>query len=407
MKTKELVRKYRHIGAHRIGENESWFADMAASGLHLSKLNKIYAYFTRAEPAKTLYRIDFIHPNSATEPDQEEIYLENGWKHVCTIKDMAVYSSPASRKAPEPHSDLAEQPHSLSGIRRFYRNAGIACIAYYAAIVFLIYMNPLPSQGLASKLVSKGSITLLLIGAHLIFGIVFAIEPVVHLRAVIISLGNGKSIDHNADWRKRERYEKAKKGALACIALLVVAFNYKSSAASFEANIPPGLAGAMPISLSEIEAGAALERRTDIGATGIDFQNRVSQSWQPLAPISMQICEHIEVKSEMPEIYSDYDAGLYCSIYKARFLWLSKLVAHELANANINQAGFSDQYAAGLAQMSLDELYIGHQAMQCDIIARKGKIVAILRYDGEQNPLVVINAAIGIFSWEGFAEIAR
>jgi hypothetical protein len=78
-----------------------------------------------------------------------------------------------------------------------------------------------------------------------------------------------------------------------------------------------------------------------------------------------------------------------------------------LANANINQAGFSDQYAAGLAQMSLDELYIGHQAMQCDIIARKGKIVAILRYDGEQNPLVVINAAIGIFSWEGFAEIAR
>jgi len=71
------VRKYRFLDEHRIGESESWFADMAARGLHLNSIGTLFAHFEQGESERMHYRIDFLFQALDKGDDvQRKLYSE-------------------------------------------------------------------------------------------------------------------------------------------------------------------------------------------------------------------------------------------------------------------------------------------------------------------------------------------
>ena len=57
----KTILKRSYLGEWKIGENESWFSDMSAEGLHLTGFSYSgeSARFERGEPERHKYRVDF------------------------------------------------------------------------------------------------------------------------------------------------------------------------------------------------------------------------------------------------------------------------------------------------------------------------------------------------------------
>ena len=94
-----------------IGEHESWFSDMALEGLHLKKVGIHFVKFTKDNRKQMKYRIDVSQGMKIT-PEQEEMYLENGWFYVTSYGEFNVFSSQVEANAPELHTDPAEQAYT-------------------------------------------------------------------------------------------------------------------------------------------------------------------------------------------------------------------------------------------------------------------------------------------------------
>jgi hypothetical protein len=75
------VYKLRPSDYWRIGEHESWFADMAAQGLFLKKMGIYFARFEKSEPRKMRYRID-VTAKKTLSTEQIETYADRGWDIV-------------------------------------------------------------------------------------------------------------------------------------------------------------------------------------------------------------------------------------------------------------------------------------------------------------------------------------
>lgn len=54
----KTVYKLRPSDYWRIGEHESWFADMAAKGFQLKKMGLQFVQFIKGEPKEMKYRMD-------------------------------------------------------------------------------------------------------------------------------------------------------------------------------------------------------------------------------------------------------------------------------------------------------------------------------------------------------------
>lgn len=104
----KTIRKLRPSDYWRIGEHESWFADMAAEGLYIKKMGKFFAKFVKGEPNKMKYRIEVTSGQGIT-PDQMDLYSDNGWEYVTSYNVFHVFSSPAILNAPELHTDPGEK----------------------------------------------------------------------------------------------------------------------------------------------------------------------------------------------------------------------------------------------------------------------------------------------------------
>jgi hypothetical protein len=109
----------------RIGEHESWFADMAAEGLHLKKMGVQFVQFVKGEPKKMRYRIDVSIKKKITS-EQIQLYEESGWDYVTSHQFFHVFSSPEERNALELHTDPAEQSYTLKELdKKLVKNASI------------------------------------------------------------------------------------------------------------------------------------------------------------------------------------------------------------------------------------------------------------------------------------------
>lgn len=139
----EIIRKLRPTDYWRIGEHESWFEYMASQGLHLKKMGRWFAKFTKGEPKQMRYRIE-VSCNKAITSEQKEMYSENGWDYVTIHGSFNVFSSPVELNAPELHTDPAEQSYTLKELDKEFISdaiimaAGILCQSW---IIYYIYLR--------------------------------------------------------------------------------------------------------------------------------------------------------------------------------------------------------------------------------------------------------------------------
>jgi hypothetical protein len=133
----KAVYKLRPRDFWRIGEHESWFADMAAQGLHLKKVGIHFAKFVKGEPQSMRYRIE-VSIKKKIPAEQVEMYAENGWDYVTSYTYFHVFSSPAEMNAPELHTDPAEQSYTLKELdEKLALNAILIIIAMILMIGML------------------------------------------------------------------------------------------------------------------------------------------------------------------------------------------------------------------------------------------------------------------------------
>jgi hypothetical protein len=120
----------------RIGEQESWFEDMALQGLHLDEIGLMLVKFEKGEPKKTRYRID-VSPNEDIIQEEKIHYAQSGWEYVTSYRNLNVFSSPYELNETELYSDPAEQSYTLKKLsKELVRDAfiNIALIIMFIAM---------------------------------------------------------------------------------------------------------------------------------------------------------------------------------------------------------------------------------------------------------------------------------
>ena len=191
----KTVYKLRPSDYWRIGEHESWFADMAAQGLYLKKMGIHFAKFVKGEPQKMRYRID-VSMKKRLPAEQIEIYAESGWDYVTSYGHFNVFSSPDELEAPELHTDPAEQSYTLRELDKKLR---------FNAVVVIIGMILMMGM-LGSIWFLDGTPTLVVVEGYAIQQTILAIfigytaytslQAALSIRDLRKRLVEGKAIDH-------------------------------------------------------------------------------------------------------------------------------------------------------------------------------------------------------------------
>jgi len=140
------VLKLRPTDYWRIGEHESWFADMAAKGLHLKKVGLQFAKFEKGEPRDIRYRIDVN--KDELKDEQKVLYKEYGWDYVTTYGKFNIFSSPEVLGTPELHADASEQSYTLKALdKQLHQNVVIMSmlmILFLGMMLSIFFLNSTP-----------------------------------------------------------------------------------------------------------------------------------------------------------------------------------------------------------------------------------------------------------------------
>lgn len=380
-----MVRKFRPDDYWRIGEHESWFSDMALEGLHLKKIGKRIAKFEKGESKKTRYRID-IHNSEYTNVDKKEFYTENGWNFVTDYDDFNVYSSPEELNAAELHTDPVEQAHTLKTIED--KMAGVFSIFIIGPIVMLVmlylmlFKDSTFSYGLLDDSTMLG-IIILFIGLRGIYDNGRSFFAIRRLRKTLLE---GKSINHNAPWKSRNRTSMIISYTLLALILMVYALsvlsNIKKEVVTLE-NTSPNL----PIvRLVDVEQNPDLIQHNE-------YTPAYYYNWKILAPIHYKSWEKGKVPNELWNEDGNYTPSIITDTYKVAIPKMAKGVFNGLIKRSDNWSS-SGEFTE-INNPNFERLVIHKDEGFTEVFAYKGSGVIRVRYFGYAGVDNIIKAIEG------------
>lgn len=393
----KIVRKLRPSNYWRIGEHESWFADMAAEGFHLKKMGVHFAQFVADEPKNTRYRID-VSINKKITPEQFQMYAESGWDYVTSYSYFHVFSSPESSAAPELHTDPAEQSYTLKELdKRLAMNASIVVISMLLMIGMLLaiwFLDGTPTLVLVEGMAIQQTISTLFIG-YLAFT---SLQAALSIRALRKKLVDGKPIDHHAPWKKYTLLN----ASIAIVFTVIVGF---SAALPFiqlvkaDTKTLPEESLDLPIvRLADIEQNPALIREEPYYLSdNVDWTNRYSYDWSLFAPVQYETDENGVIPSRMWEDGS----GVYSPSLHSRVFKLSvPALADELITDLIKRYSLIERIGDYVEtnHSELDLLIVHEEKDFKEIFASKGNAVIYIRYYGYANLGQVIDRAVEVIN---------
>ena len=386
----KTVYKLRPSDYWRIGEHESWFADMAAKGYHLEKMGLYFAKFVKGEPEKMRYRIDGSI-NKKMTPEQIQMYADSGWDYVTSYNHFFhVFSSPISSDAPELHTDPAEQSYTLKELdKKLVMNASIVAVAMILIIGMLTsiwILDGTPTLVLVEGLVIQQTILTFFIG-YLAYT---SLQAAISIRALRKNLIEGKPIDHHASWEKHYRL----KSTIAFIFIVVVGLSAILPFVQLVKGDTKTLPEASPdlpiVRLADIEKNPDLVRgESEYMKDNVDWSNRYSYDWSPLAPVQYATDENGVVHGKMWEDGS----GEYSPSIVTRVFQLSvPAMADNLISDLIKRYRYedSDEDFVETKHPDLDLLIVHEKEDSKEVFASKGKAVIHVRYYGYADTNSVI-----------------
>ena len=102
----KYVRRIIPFGSGDIPAVQHWLEDMAEKGLFFKECGLLFAKFTRGEPKKMRYRLDFCDVVACDIPDEKkELYEQSGWQVVGDYNSDLVVVCTDAPDAPEIYTD--------------------------------------------------------------------------------------------------------------------------------------------------------------------------------------------------------------------------------------------------------------------------------------------------------------
>lgn len=392
----KTVRKFMPDDIWNLGRSESWFSDMAKSGLHLRKVGIQFALFDKGEPKKTKYRMDIISPMPTEE--QLEIYKKSGWQLVTNLKELYIFSSPAEADYPELHTDPMEQGYTLTALNRRLR---IQVIVFTAFMVLFLGM-------MLSMFFLERTATLAMMEAPgiqrplLMFVEIYVFYTVIRnymiLRRLKKSLSEGKPIDHRVNWRKPRLINGFIGAFFILTAFLTVCLPFVGIALSKTYTIPETSVNLPIVRLADIERNPALERDVVYNSRGEDWGNQVSYDWSLLASVQYEVNEHGIIKNMMWDDNSgSYSPSIETHYYQLTFSSLTNSLIHDLIKRYVDE--FDPKVTVHeVNNKFFDKLYVAEDGIRKQIFAYSGNEVIYVDYFGNElaeNIIALLPEAVG------------
>jgi hypothetical protein len=377
----KTVYKLRPSDYWRIGQHESWFADMAAEGLHLKKMGVQFVQFVKGEPKKMRYRIDVSKKKKIT-PEQIQMYQENGWDYVTSNQFFHVFSSPEERNAPEIHTDPAEQSYTLKELdKKLAMNASIVVVAMLFMIGMLSsiwFLDGTPTFVLVQGLAIQQTILAIFIG----FTSYTSLQAAISIRALRKDLIEGKPIDHHAPWKKHHR----RNSIIGFLFTVVVGFSailpFVQLIKSDTKTLPEASLDLPIVRLADVEQNPAFVRgEPDYMSDNVDWGNRYTYEWSPLAPLQYETDENGVVPGKMWEDGSgEYSPSIHTRVYRLSIPSMTDNLISDLIKRYRYENSKEDYIEK--KNSSFDILIVHEEEEMKEVFASKGSTVMYVRYHG-------------------------
>lgn len=384
MTMNKIIRKLRPSDYWRIGEHESWFIDMAAKGLHLKKMGLHFARFIKGESKKMRYRID-ISLNKKITQEQKQIYAESGWDYVTSYGDFSVFSSPVERNSPELHTDPAEQSYTIEELRKKLVMNAFVVVASVILMIAIVcatwFLNNTPTLALVDGIVIIQAISIIV----MIYSGVTSLQGAISIRNLQKTLLDGKSINHNAPWKKHRRVKFFIAVIYTLFAFSAIIISFAQFIKAETKTLPLDNTDIPIVRLADVEQNPKLVRKSSQSIQDhIDWGNRYSYNWSLLAPVQYESAEQGIVYNEMWKDGSgEYSPSINTKFYKLRFPSMADNLISDLMKRY--DIAFEDGNFIKLNDIEFDILIIQEEDELKQIFASKGKAVMYVRYYGYAN----------------------
>jgi hypothetical protein len=382
----KIVRKLRPADYWRIGEHESWFADLAAEGLHLKKMGIHFARFEKGEPKKMKYRIE-VSLSKKMLSEQIQMYAESGWEYVTSYQYFHVFSSPVDRQAPELHTDPAEQSFTLKALdKKLVMNASIATLGMILIIGMMSaiwFLDGTPTIVMVEGGVMQQTILSIFLG-YLAYT---SLQAAISIRTLRKDLNEGKPIDHHAPWKKHHRLHSMVAFLFTIVVGLSAIIPFVQLVKMDTKTLPEESPHLPIVRLAEVEQNPALVRdETSYMSDNVDWGNRYSYQWSLLAPVQYETDEIGLVPGKLWEDKSgEYSPSIHTKVYQLNVAAMADHLVTDLIKRQAYDYNVED--VVETKHPGFDRLMVHEQEDQDlkEVFASKGKTVIYVRYHGDAD----------------------
>lgn len=394
----KTVRKFMPDDIWNLGRSESWFSDMAKSGLHLQKVGLQFALFDKGEPKNTKYRIDIISPMPTGE--QLEIYEKSGWQLVDNLKQLYIFSSPEEADYPELHTDPMEQSYTLTALNQRLKIQVIllsVCMVLFLAMMLSTFF--LERTPILSMLEVTGIQRLLVMFVE-IYIFYTAIRNYITVRRLKKFLSEGQPINHRVNWRKPRLINGFIGAFFVLTAFLTVCLPIAGSALRKTYTLPETSVKLPIVRLVDLERNADLKREVTYNSRNVDLGNRVRYDWSLMAPVQYVVNERGIIKNMMWDDNSgSYSPSIETHYYKLTFSSMGISVIQDLMERYVEKLD-PKVTVQEVHHTFFNKLYVAEDGIRKQIFAYSGNEVIYVDYFGNkksENIMELLPKAFGTY----------
>jgi len=347
--------------------------------LHSSKkFGRLFIYFEKGEPKETNYRIDIMMKTPSQE--QLNVYHDCGWDIVANNGNFYIFSADKRSCITELHTDPIEQGFFLSELDNRLKNnliiISIARLLFFGMMFSLFFFNDEPFL----FMIMGSFVQQLLLVVLELYVFYSAIRNYVAIRSLKKSLLQGRTINHNENYRKARLTSGILAGIFLPLALLTVFIPFVQITKSKDYTLPEVNTNLPIIKLSDIEQNPKLMRGKSYYSKNVDMANRVRYDWSLLAPVQYEIAEHGIIDSELWEDKSgEYSPSITTRYYKLTFGIMAENITLDLISRYVFR---DDTEIREIYSSELDKLYIAEDTISKQIFASKDNQVIYVVYYG-------------------------
>jgi hypothetical protein len=378
----KTIYKLRPSDYWRIGEHESWFSDMAAEGLFLKKMGRQFAQFVKGEPKNMRYRID-VSINRKIPADQIDMYGESGWEYVTSYGQFYVFTSPAELEAPELHTDPAEQSFTLKELDKKLAFNAVLVILGLLLIIGMLgsiwFMDGTPTLFMMEGTVAIQQPIFVIFVAYTAY---ISLQAALSIRDLRKRLAEGRAIDHQAPWKKYHRLNTMAAFLFTVVVGLTAIIPLIQLVNMDTRTLPESSVDLPIVSLADVENNTNLVRMESAYMNdGVDWGNRYSYDWSPLAPIQYEADETGVVPGKLWEDRSgEYSPAIHTQFYKLTIPAMADNLVGDLIK-RYRYENTQDEFVEK-SHPDLDLLIVHEEKDMKEVFASRGNVVMYVRYHG-------------------------